>query len=166
MNIYLDMDGVVADFDEYAQRTVGAPPSTGIYPDEIWRQLAKNPRLYRDLKVKPGGKDLVDWVEYYRFTHFEQDITIAFLTAIPKDNDLPYSFYDKVRWAADNFPGLPVFFGPYSKDKWQHCRPGDILIDDRESNCQEWQAHGGLSFQYREWPECRAWLEETLKWKK
>lgn len=166
MNIYLDMDGVVADFDEYAYRAVGAPPSTGIYPDEIWDQLAKNHRLYRDLQVKPGGKDLVDWVEYYRFTHFDKDITIAFLTAIPKDNDMPYSFYDKVRWAADNFPGLPVFFGPYSKDKWQHCKPGDILIDDRESNCDEWRAHGGLAFQYKEWPECKAWLEETLKWQK
>lgn len=166
MNIFIDMDGVVADFNEYAERTVGAPPSTGEYPDDIWNKLAQNSRLYRDLKVKPGGKDLVDWIEYYRFSNFDKEIFIAFLTAIPRNNDLPFAFYDKVRWAADNFPGIPVFFGPYSKDKWQHCQPGDILIDDRESNCQDWINHGGQSFQYREWAECKAWLEDTLKWKK
>jgi hypothetical protein len=39
--LYIDMDGVVADFDEYAARTLGVPPSrSGIYPDDIWQQLA------------------------------------------------------------------------------------------------------------------------------
>ena len=36
------MDGVVADFDEYAARTLGIPPSSGIYPNEIWYKLASN----------------------------------------------------------------------------------------------------------------------------
>jgi hypothetical protein len=40
-------------------------------------------------------------------------------------------------------------FGPYSKDKHQHCRPGDILIDDRSSNIEEWQAAGGIAIHHK-----------------
>jgi hypothetical protein len=48
--LYLDMDGVVADFDEYAAQTLGTlPGSHGIYPDELWNKIAENKRLYRDL---------------------------------------------------------------------------------------------------------------------
>ena len=47
--LYLDMDGVVADFNEYAHRTLGVPASQGIYPDNVWQKLAANPRIYRDL---------------------------------------------------------------------------------------------------------------------
>jgi hypothetical protein len=44
-----------------------------------------------------------------------------------------------------------------------HCRnPGDILIDDRRSNCEEWIAVGGAAHQYKEWPECKVWLENML----
>ena len=39
-------------------------------------------------------------------------------------------------------------FGPYSKDKWQHCNAGDILIDDRQSNIDEWRAAGGIAIHH------------------
>ena len=58
--LYIDMDGVVADFDEYAARTLGVPPSQGIYPDEIWYNLASNSRLYRDLIKTEYADQLID----------------------------------------------------------------------------------------------------------
>ena len=154
------MDGVVADFDEYAQRTIGAPPSTGIYPDKIWQKLAADQRLYKNLKLKPGAGELVEWLQYHVFKNPSTRLT--FLTAIPKNNDVPFAFYDKVRWADNHFPGIPVLFGPYSQDKWRHCQTGDILIDDRVSNCTEWEAAGGLAHQYTDWTTCERWLEKTL----
>jgi diphthamide synthase subunit DPH2 len=47
----------------------------------------------------------------------------------------------------DRFPHipLPVTIGPYSRDKWKHVKnPGDILIDDRADNIEEWIAAGGI----------------------
>ncbi len=70
------------------------------------------------------------------------------MTAVPKGNDIQYAFFDKVEWAQKYFPGVPVFFGPYSKDKYQHCKVGDILIDDRISNIEEWRAAGGLAIHH------------------
>lgn len=143
--IYLDMDGVVADFDEYAKRTLGVPPSQGIYPNDIWNQLASNDRIYRDLVLCKEANTLVESI---REIALANKIYIKFLTAVPKGNDVPWAFYDKVEWAQKYFPGIPVMFGPFSKDKHTHCKPDDILIDDRLSNIEEWASAGGHAILY------------------
>jgi 5'(3')-deoxyribonucleotidase len=143
--LYLDMDGVVADFDEYAARTLGVPPSEGIYPDEVWYKLASNARLYRDLKKTSYADQLVAECRDFALT---KGYDLYFLTAVPKGNDVKWSFYDKVVWAQQHFPDIAVMFGPYSKDKWQHCNAEDILIDDRQSNIDEWRAAGGIAIHH------------------
>ena len=72
-----------------------------------------------------------------------------FLTAVPKGNDVKWAFYDKVNWATTRYPDIPVMFGPYSHDKHVHCKFGDVLIDDRTSNCTEWRNAGGIAIQHR-----------------
>ena len=144
--LYLDMDGVVADFDEYASRILGPmPPHQGIYPEEQWQQIASNPRLYRELKKTNYADILVELA-----THLckAKEWELMFLTAVPKANDLKWAFYDKMIWAQLLFPGIPVMFGPYSKDKWRHCHSGDILIDDRVSNIEEWRSAGGIAIHH------------------
>ena len=139
------MDGVIADFDEYAARTLGLPPSSGIYPDEAWYQLASNSRLYRDLIKTLYADQLVDECKDLANT---KGYDLKFLTAVPKGNDVPWAFYDKVVWAQLYFPDIPVMFGPYSVDKWKHCQPGDILIDDRPSNIEQWRVAGGVAIHH------------------
>jgi 5'(3')-deoxyribonucleotidase len=143
--LYLDMDGVVADFDKYAFHAIGALPSGGIYPDDKWDKLALNERLYRDLDKTPYADELVDFCREFAWNKYN----FYFLTAVPKNNDLQWSFYDKVLWAQKHFPNIPVMFGPYSKDKHEHCQIGDILIDDRTSNIEEWRAAGGIGILHK-----------------
>jgi 5'(3')-deoxyribonucleotidase len=144
------MDGVVADFDEYAARTLSVPPSQGIYPDEIWYKLATNARLYRDLITTPYATQLVYQCEQFcKQTHYD----LKFLTAVPKGNDVPWAFNDKVYWARNYFATIPVMFGPFSKDKHQHCQPGDILIDDRRSNIEEWRVSGGIGILHKDYED-------------
>ena len=146
--LYLDMDGVVADFDEYAARTLGVPPSAGIYPDEVWYKLATNARLYRDLIKTPYADELVFQCSKLAKLH---NYELKFLSAVPKGNDVPWAFYDKVVWVQNYFPGIPVMFGPFSRDKHVHCRPGDVLIDDRKSNIEEWRAAGGFGILHEDY---------------
>ena len=144
--LYLDMDGGVADFEEYAEGILGSlPGQNGIYPDEQWNKIAANPRLYRDLKRTSYANRLVSECEDFALT---KGYNLYFLTAVPKGNDIKWSFYDKVVWAQQHFPDIAVMFGPYSKDKWQHCNPGDILIDDRLSNIEEWRVAGGIAIHH------------------
>lgn len=145
MNIYLDMDGVVADFDRYAFELLGVEPVGGVYPQDQWKKIAENPRLYRDLPECQDADRLVNEIRDLARLH---RATLTFLTAVPKDNDMPWAFYDKVNWAADRFPDIPVWFGPYSRDKQIRAAADSILIDDRKSNIDEWQAAGGHGILY------------------
>lgn len=137
MIVYVDMDGVVADFDGYAQRELGIEPKPGFrFSQEDWHRLKEfNQRIYRDVPVLPTAFSLINQL---RDLKEQYDFKLRFLTAIPKENDLGWAYWDKVNWVIRNFPGIPVFFGPYSVDKQHHYKPGDILIDDRISNIEEW----------------------------
>jgi 5'(3')-deoxyribonucleotidase len=157
--IYLDMDGVVADFDEYAARTLGIPPSSGIYPHETWYKLASNERLYRDLIKTPYADELVFQCSVIAK---RENLDLKFLTAVPKGNDVPWAFCDKVCWAQCYFPGIPVMFGPFSKDKHIHCKAGDVLIDDRKSNIEEWRAAGGFGILHEDYESTKATLLELF----
>jgi hypothetical protein len=162
MNIFIDMDEVAADWSKAAREYVGPwDNKLARCPPEQWEKLRNHKRIYRELEVRRGAKELVAWILDYQKKN--ENIFVAFLTAVPQGNDVAWAFQDKVHWANFYFPGVPVFFGPYSKDKAHHCKPGDILIDDRYSNYVEWTAAGGTAYQYKEWPECKLWLEETLK---
>lgn len=158
-SIYLDMDGVVADFDGYAHQLLGLGPSEGKYPETVWQKLIANPRLYRDLKPLPYASQLYNFCTKLAE---KLDYRVAFLTAIPKKNDVQHAMHDKVEWCQKHFPGTPVFFGPYSRDKQNHCRPGDILIDDRTDNIQEWKSAGGIGILHREFDRTVSELDSLL----
>ena len=161
MNIYLDMDDVVADWMGYARAYLKQPQwkEGEMLPDTTWRRLKDDQRMYSKLPLKEGAHELVDWVTDYTN---KNNSGLFFLSAIPHGNDMPWAPQDKVFWAQQHFPHIPVFLGPYSHDKWVRCTPGDILIDDRKVNCDEWTRAGGLAHQYKAWPECKVWLEQTL----
>lgn len=161
MKIYLDMDDVVADWMGFAHNIVQRNWNYGErIPEQDWAKVKAQYRMYRDLPVKEGAEDLVEWCRAYCETN--PGCELYFLTALPHDYSMPWAAYDKVQWGDRYFPGIPVFIGPFSFDKWRHCQPGDILIDDRHSNCHEWRVQGGFAHEYRNWRECKAWLEETL----
>jgi 5'(3')-deoxyribonucleotidase len=146
--IYLDMDGVVADFDAYASEILGerSTPYTR-YPEEKWNKLLQNQRFYRDLPLCKDARLLVTSVLQLAHQH---NMEVLFLSALPKNNDFPWAAYDKVLWAQKYFPMIPVWLGPYSNDKQLRSKPGDVLIDDREININQWNSKGGFGILYRD----------------
>jgi len=164
MIIYLDMDDVVADWLVSAQEFLKLKwdkEKGERIPESEWDKLKEHSRFYRQLPLKPGARQLVSACEQYVAQRRVDEI--RFLTALPSNDDMPWAVYDKVHWAREHFATIPVFIGPYSQDKWRHCKPGDILIDDRTSNCKEWIQAGGHAHIYRSWEECKPWLAEILK---
>ncbi len=152
------MDDVVADWMPAARAIVNRNWNYGErIPDSDWNKVKAKQRFYRDLPKKPGADELV--AHCRDLLGAERIQGLEFLTALPHDYSVPLASYDKVLWAHERFPDIPVRFGPFSYDKWRHCQTGDILIDDRGSNCQEWINAGGLAHQYRQWPECLEWLQ-------
>jgi 5'(3')-deoxyribonucleotidase len=144
--IYLDMDDVTADFKAYAIGVLRKKQDNEKWAHCEWSRLKDNPRMYRDLAKTPEADTLVDAC---RRLCLQNNWNLKFLTAVPRNNDVHWAFYDKVIWAQQHFPDIPVMFGPYSKDKQAHCQPDDILIDDRTTNCEDWRAAGGIAIQHR-----------------
>lgn len=144
--VYLDMDDVIADFKAYAVSVLRKKNDHERWGHQEWQRLRDNPRLYRDLD-KTSDADII--VTACRQKCLDNNWNLMFLTAVPKGNDVKWAFYDKVHWAATHYPEIPVMFGPYSHDKHVHCNPGDVLIDDRTSNCDEWRNAGGVAIQHR-----------------
>jgi len=146
--LYLDMDGVLADFNLAAELVLNATPQEnyeaaqrGRWPEAQWEKLREQPRFYRTLPKTDMADQLVDLARQYRD---QLGWHIAMLTAIPKNNDVPEAFQDKVEWVQEYYPDVPIYFGPYSQDKAQHCHTArDILVDDRKDNCDQWRQAGG-----------------------
>jgi len=163
MNIYLDMDDVVADWHSRAQEILKlrVVKDSDRIPQEEWDKLKDHLRFYRDLPLMEGEHELVDMCKAYIARNPEYNL--RFLTALPHDYSMPFAVYDKVHWGDQHFPGIPVTIGPFSYDKWRHCKhKGDILIDDRHSNCHEWEAQGGKAHIFTTWEACKPWLEKEL----
>jgi hypothetical protein len=164
MKIYLDMDDVVADWHGAAEDLLKmrwSKETNERIPHKDWARIKASSRFYLTLPLKEGAEELVKFCQ--QAVADGRADSLAFLTALPHDYSMPYAAQDKVWWASRHFPGIPVFFGPFSHDKYKHCEPGDILIDDRTTNCTEWKDAGGLSHIYRDWPACKTWLEQVLK---
>ena len=159
--LYLDMDGVVADWNGEAIRFLNLHCTTDMWNlnQSHWVKLVEHDRFYKDLPLLPGALELVTWAK--NFTK-AKDWNLAFLTAIPYKRHMPFVYFDKIQWAGKYFPGIPVLFGPTFKEKQFHCRPGDVLIDDRLSNCEEWLAKGGIAHQYSDWKTCKDWIAMVL----
>jgi hypothetical protein len=157
------MDDVVADWHSAAQDFLKMRwnKEAERIPQHDWDRIKADTRFYLDLPLKAGAHDLVDWCKSYASRN--PGVGLYFLTALPHDYSMPYAAQDKVWWANRHFPGVSVFFGPFSHDKYRHCtNPGDVLIDDRHSNCHEWIGAGGRAHIYKTWEECHSWLEATL----
>lgn len=145
ITIYVDMDGVVADFEKYAYSVLGNTSDDGKWHIDKWATLRDNPRMYQYLEKTVGADKLINACISISHKH---SVDLAFLTAVPAKNDIKWAFYDKVKWAQFHYPSLPVMFGPFSQDKQSHCRPGDILIDDRSINIYNWRVAGGIGIRH------------------
>jgi 5'(3')-deoxyribonucleotidase len=147
--IYLDMDGVLADFNTAARlhfnasrEEQAAADAAGRWPKERWATIRDQAHFYRTLPKMPQADELVALARRFRD---ELGWDLRVLTAIPHNNDMHEVFQDKFEWMGEYYPDIKLHFGPYSADKHRHANPGDILVDDRVSNCTEWAAAHGIA---------------------
>jgi len=145
-SIYIDMDGVVADFDKYISAFLGRQIGWDVLDitEEEWARIAEIDNLYYQLDLIDESTRMVALCKSFS-TRFD----ISFLTAIPRQTTMPSAKDDKTRWLYKYFPGIPINFGPFSRDKQKWCREFDILIDDKPENIEQWAAKGGCAILHK-----------------
>lgn len=132
--IYLDCDGVLADFDRGAEAVLGMAPrrfEARFGLRAFWARLASAEDFFDRLELLPDAMDLYGAVRH-------RDPVI--LTGLPRGG---WAEAQKRRWAARHFPGVEVITTS-SALKREHCHPGDVLVDDTVKFRHLWEKEGGV----------------------
>lgn len=133
VRVYLDCDGVLADFDKGASALLGMAPRMfekrhGL--GRFWKALAQAPDFFAELEPLPDAMELFDAVRH---------LNPAILTGLPRGQ---WAEPQKRRWAEKHFPGVEVITTRAAL-KREYCSPGDALVDDLEKHRALWEGAGG-----------------------
>ena len=156
MKIYLDMDGVVADFDGFLHEYQTAEKKDHDADHQtLFRTLVTEEKIFENLSTMEGAHDFIYKV---REMVDGKGVEIFFLTSVgTKDPDLGTIVSDqKVRWLRQQgFPFKPLFVTE-KKHKAKYAHDKAILIDDRPGCVEPFRAAGGRAILHK-------YVEETLQ---
>ncbi|CAB4162537.1 hypothetical protein UFOVP787_56 [uncultured Caudovirales phage] len=137
MQLFLDCDGVLANFDKKAEEVMGMPSrkfEEEFGAKEFWKRIYSVPDFFFILEPMPDAYDLVGAVRH---------LNPIILTGKPSDNKGFDGTEQKLRWRDKCFPDLEMIVCP-SRDKIKHAKPGDVIVDDWEKWRHLWIEGGGI----------------------
>lgn len=163
MVFYLDLDGVLTDFNRPAMAVIGVE-----HPPAEWHWYAGIPNgfqrvndactvdFWANLSFMPDGREILREV----CKKIRRGIDEFYLLTTPMPN--PGSWTGKYLWVERNLPEWKLIVT--NAPKRLLASPDAILIDDNDTNIQEWVAAGGIGILVpRPWNELRGWSEEALQ---
>lgn len=142
--LFIDMDGVLADFDKGYGRTFGVelPPRAERQGEDAvkWAWIRKTPGFFRGLPLMPGAMQL--W-------NFASRNGAYILSGCP-DRQGSDVAWEKRMWAKAHLgERTPIITCPAS-EKWHYCHEGDVLVDDWEKHKAKWVLAGGIWVTYKD----------------
>lgn len=160
--IFLDMDGVLADFDK-ALELRGIENLTHFIhkPFDEWtdeeraldvkvREHMEREDFWPHIPIKPGAHELIAASATRRPTFI--------LTATPRNSPTRERIgRQKIAWARDilHFPVHRIIVCERHEKK-NFANVGRILVDDMAANCEEWATYNGTPIHYTD-------LDKTLE---
>jgi len=149
--LFFDLDGVLADYEgEYRRLTGGDPSEKGGVKAKRFKD---HPHFYRHLPLLPGAMKMWNFALPYH---------PKILSA--QSNYVKASRQDKHEWVEEHLhlSGPRVVVVNYPNDKYKHCKPGAILVDDNAKNCEEWEKAGGVAIRHHDVDKTIKRLKELL----
>ncbi len=131
LSLFLDLDGVLADFDRGVERVTGRRPES-LSSRAMWTALAREPAFFETLEFMHDAQTLWAWCEPFRPT---------ILTGLPRGSWAPEQ---KRRWVARMLGAHVPVITCMTRDKARYSGPGHVLVDDRASTAAAWEAEGGV----------------------
>jgi len=138
--IFVDMDGVLADFLTGCEKYIGHPMTNddkGHSQYDLRKEELTNKRMFANL---PPMVDMYDLIAYIKHTGIKWEILTA---AGVVNRDLVV--HDKVEWVKRYVdPSVVVNCTFTGAQKAAYALPKNVLIDDRKKNIEAWEAAGGI----------------------
>ena len=149
VKIYLDMDGVIADFEQRFEDLSGMSPQqfeAKYGKDLFWDFIDEGNnkvRFWVGIPLMEGAKRLVDYVS-------KHDYVVLTAPSIKKQSRLGKALWIKNK-VGELFPSKPTVIFKSAKEKHK-VKPSltekDILIDDKASTINNWNNAGGTGILY------------------
>lgn len=139
--LFVDLDGVLVNFDSGVQAITGLPPHEQS-PRAMWPQLARARGFYENLDWLTGGREL--WMHV-------RSLEPTILTGLPLGR---WAEPQKRAWCARELGGDIPVITCMSREKHSRAReatPADavpVLIDDRQSLKENFEGAGGVFIHY------------------
>jgi len=157
--VYVDCDGVIADFNSEFFCIVKMKYGEGLYPEpfistysksKFWNLIdSAGEGFWSDMPLMPGAKDLMGFI-YDNFLHMK------ILTASTRK---PESKSGKRKWIRRHFSFISnsdVIIVEERALKAKYASTNSILIDDMTGNIDKWVSNGGIGILYKS-------AQETIK---
>lgn len=131
--LFVDLDGVLADFDAGVRAVLGAPPEA-FHARTLWPALARVPGgFFRTLAPMADAAEL--------WTHCSAFESVTILTGMPMGD---WAEPQKRTWCAERL-GLTGerVITCFARDKHVYATPGAVLVDDSERHREPWERAGG-----------------------
>jgi hypothetical protein len=158
MQIYLDMDGVLMDYDRHILKwdCYWRGPLYHHKPESEWTpEQATNDKLYQDAMADPAFWTTMEPMQdAYVLWNFCRPYHPHVLTATPLSGAAyrDRCVEDKLGRIHQLFDGnFPVedFHACLRHEKKAFATPGHILVDDMAPNCDEWTRCGGTAILHK-----------------
>ena len=142
--IYLDMDGVITDFDKRFTDLAGMGPreyESSFGKDKFWDFIDSKEKgggvgFWVGMPWMPGGPELYNRVSQYDHA----------LLSSPSRSES--SRIGKHQWKKKYTPSSKLILA-LARNKQNYADGNNILIDDRESNIRQWREAGGIGILYK-----------------
>lgn len=133
--IYLDMDGVIADFEERWHELYGAmPPDKDHEFRPKFKPFIENGN-FATLKLMPGAIELLHFLECL-------DIPTEILSSTGTSESYLEISKQKKQWLDLQGIDFVQNFVPGKAHKWEFATPTSVIIDDTTSVIRDWVQKG------------------------
>ena len=137
--IYLDMDGVIADFNKRYKELYKIYPSEAddykVFDGFFTKFIATGE--FATLDLMPDAMELID---YLRSLSIPTEI-LSSTSSERRDADIRKQ---KLEWLAKHNIEFPPILVPGKRHKKDYSNPNSLLIDDTSANIDQWRREGGI----------------------
>ena len=137
--IYLDMDGVIADFNKrYKELYKIEPKEADTYKtfDKFFTMFIAE-RQFATLNLMPDAMELINYLRSLK-------VTTEILSSTSSEKRDAEIREQKIEWLKNHNIEFPVNLVPGKRFKRDFSNSNSLLIDDTSQNIDQWRVEGGI----------------------
>ena len=155
--IYLDMDGVIADFVKRYKELYHMEPREAEKKKEFNKFFDEfiQTNQFATLDLMPGAMDAITFLR-------KASVPTQILSSTANEKRYDAISKQKMIWLQTHGITFNPLFVPGKKHKYKYATPDSIIIDDTESVIDDWRKAGGIAIWHKDWPTTLAILRQYV----